>query len=91
MYESIREKSEHIFLHPSPTYKYDTIISGCNVLSSDGRYERMYAVARNTWRGFHRIDKDGIGAGNIFMTYFTKNKNYIISCFNISNINLQFN
>lgn len=75
----IISKGQEIFLFPSQTYSYNSIINGCDVLSQSGRYEKMYAVARNTWRGFHKIDKSGIGAGNVFMEYFSHNKNTIIS------------
>ncbi len=72
-------RATDIFFHPSPTYCYDIIINGCDVRSLNGKHEKMYAVVRNTWRGFHKLDKGGVGAGSIFMNYFANNKGFIIS------------
>lgn len=78
LFNLIASKGKNIFLSPTPTYSFHSIINGSEVLSPSG-HQKMYAVARNTWRGFHRIDKDSIGAGEVFMGYFTTNKNSIIS------------
>jgi hypothetical protein len=73
------EKGESIFIKSQKLYSYDSIINGCIVSSASGKVEKMYAVAQNTWRGFHKLDKEGIGSKDIFVPYFNKNRETIIS------------
>jgi len=73
------EKGESIFIKPQKLYSYDSIINGCMVIDSNGKAIKMYAVAQNTWRGFHKLDKEGIGSKEIFVPYFNNNRENIIS------------
>lgn len=57
-----------VFLHPQPTYEWAAIVKGTKV---DGR--RLVAVDKNTWRAFHREDKSGHGAKDVFIPYFSDN------------------
>jgi len=73
------EKGESIFIKSQKLYSYDSIINGCMVSGANGKAEKMYAVAQNTWRGFHKLDKQGMGSKDIFVPYFNKNRENIIS------------
>lgn len=79
------EKGEGIFIKSQNLYSYNSIINGCMVRGASGKVEKMYAVAQNTWRGFHKLDKEGIGSKDIFVPYFNKNRENIIS--ELKNIN----
>lgn len=72
-------KANHVFLEPSPTYHWDEIVKGANVNSLSGSRRRMSAVAQNTFRGFHRINKNCTGAKEGFTTYFLSNKKSLVS------------
>lgn len=79
VYKAIQSRGSDIFMLPHPTYPYNSIILGCHVNTPSGYSKTMYAVAPNTWRGFHKIDKAGPKPGNIFKDYFIRNRNSIIS------------
>lgn len=78
IYNIVANKAKAIFQRPAETYSYESIVVGCPVKSELGEAATMYAVAKNTWRGFHRIDKSKDGAGSVFMDYFIKKKQYVI-------------
>jgi len=73
------EKGEGVFIKTQNLYSYNSIINGCMVRDASGKVEKMYAVAQNTWRGFHKLDKEGRGSKDIFVSYFNKNRENIIS------------
>lgn len=79
IYDKINEKAGAIFYKPIQTYKYESLVMGCPVISNEGKWTRMYAVAPNTWRAFHTIDKTKTGASEIYKNYFIKNKDVIIN------------
>ncbi len=80
IYISIINKAETVFLKPHSTYSCDSIINGCMVKDpASSTYEKMYAVSNNTWRGFHRTDNSTYGSKEIFVGYFTHNKQKILS------------
>lgn len=85
VYNEIYVKGEQVFNKPEDMYKYDCIINGCYVRNKNGKLEKMYAVGSNTWRGFHKKDKSGIGSKKIFTSYFTNNKAHIVGI--LKNIN----
>lgn len=74
----VSKKAEKIFFHPERVYPWDSIVQGVPVCKSDGTKERMYAVAKNTWRAHHRQDKSQVGSSTIFINFFVKNKNSIL-------------
>lgn len=79
IYDMINEKANEIFYKPVQTYKYENLILGCPVVNNDGKLIKMYAVAPNTWRAFHKINKSKTGASHIYKNYFIKNKEDIIN------------
>lgn len=79
VYNQIIIKGDQIFNMPEDIYKYNYIINGCIVKNKSGKAERMYAVGSNTWRGFHKKDKEGIGSKEVFTSYFTGNKTFIVN------------
>lgn len=78
IFNEIFTKAKIIFKAPSITYSYDNIVLGCDV-HYEGKKEKMYAVAPNTWRGFHKINKANEGAGTVFKDYLIQNKDVIIA------------
>lgn len=77
IFEQISSKSMDIFANPKSSYPYNDLILGCQVnCSRQGKM--MYAVAPNTWRGFHKIDKSGQGAGEVFKNHFISHKHRIL-------------
>lgn len=83
MFISIVKKAEVVFLNPNQLYPYDSIVNGCIVADPLGGISKtMYAVANNTWRGFHRTANSTYGSKKIFTAYFTKNKLKILSALN---------
>lgn len=64
------DKADKVFLHPSPKYLWNEIISGTLVRSQTGGTRKMFAVAQNTFRGFHRVNKACPGAKEGFINYF---------------------
>jgi hypothetical protein len=77
--KSYVEKANQVFLNPSSTYSWDSIIKGADVKSENGNARRISAVAQNTYRGFHRIDQTRPGAKEGFEGYFLEEKNNIIN------------
>lgn len=78
LYITIKAHGDQIFQNPLRTYDYESIISGCPVQGKNGSITTMYAAASNTWRGFHKLDKEAAGAGIVFIRYFIENSDYII-------------
>jgi tetratricopeptide (TPR) repeat protein len=73
------ERAELVLMRPQRQYPWNDIITGAMVARPDGHYTIMAAVERNTFRGFHKIDKDAQGAGEIFKNYLTSQRDTIIS------------
>jgi hypothetical protein len=82
---NVATKAEETFCHPKKLYPWDDIITGVSVCKSDGSSKQMLAVANNTWRAHHRIDKSKPGSSDIFKEYFVRNKSKILSGLNTVN------
>ena len=80
--KSFIERAEEIFLHPEHRYTWNEIVSGARVSMPGGGRRKFMAVDRNTFRGFHKINKDGIGAGDIFRSYFVQHNEELIGALN---------
>lgn len=59
--------AEQVFLRPKPTYPWADIVGGMEVNGT-----QMSAVGTNTWRAFHRVNKPGPGAKQVFIHYFNR-------------------
>lgn len=68
------DRAEQLFLHPRCQYGWDEIVKGVDVRRQNGSTVSMAAVDRNTFRGFHRNNKDLPGAGEPFQQYLTNNR-----------------
>ena len=77
--ESFIQRAEEIFLHPKRQYGWNDIITGVMVSLPAGYHRRFMAVDRNTFRGFHKIDKSGTGAGEVFRSYFVQQRGQLIA------------
>ena len=75
----IADISRIIFLNPNVTYSWDKIVQGVQVGMPDGTSKTMAAVEKNTWRGFHKIDKQGPGAKIFFHAFFLQNKQRLLT------------
>jgi hypothetical protein len=64
------DKADRVFLCPEPCYSWQEIINGAPVRSSQGTVRQMSAVGRNTFRGFHRVNRSCPGAQEEFRAYF---------------------
>ena len=74
----VLNRAEMILLQPQQQYAWNDIVQGANVARPDGCYKKWAAVERNTFRGFHKIDKQGQGSGDVFKTYLVSNRDTII-------------
>jgi len=72
------EHAERVFMQPTVCYSWDEIVNGVPVQSAGGTTKRMWAVAPNTFRGFHLIDKSQPGARDVFHTYFMRQRPQIV-------------
>jgi len=72
-------RGSEIFLQPKPEYPWRDIVSGTNVQSKNGQIRRMFAVAPNTFRGFHRINQQCPGAKEEFVSYFRDGESKIVA------------
>lgn len=79
MISALIDKAEKILMNPDNEYPWDSIITGVLVQAPNGQSRKMAAVDKNTFRGFHKIDKNSIGAGDVFKHYFTSNKKEILN------------
>jgi hypothetical protein len=68
------KRANEIFLEHVVTYPWVDIVEGAQVLRADGGYRRIAAVESNTSRGFHKLDKAGPGALDVYREYFTSNR-----------------
>jgi hypothetical protein len=75
MFRQIRERAEQIFLKPKSLYPWEEIVNGVRI---KGSIRKLYAVAPNTFRSFHRRDKGREGSFAVFKRYFTKEKHTMI-------------
>jgi putative zinc finger/helix-turn-helix YgiT family protein len=74
------DKAEQVFLHPTPRYSWEEIVNGVLVASPRGAGPRQFsAVGRNTFRGFHKINKNWPGANEAFRSYFTHHKTGLLA------------
>lgn len=67
------ERAEPIFLTPQPQYSWKEIVAGVEVRKPRGGTQKLAAVSQNTWRGFHKIDKECPGAAEGFRGYLLDN------------------
>lgn len=67
-------RAEETILRPKTLYEWDDIVLGARVKRPNGTTQTMWAVASNTFRGFHRITKGCPGASRVFHDYFVSNK-----------------
>jgi hypothetical protein len=74
----IVDKARSILLKPKTTYAWEEIVNGVKVMRQDNSVRKMFAVGANTWRGFRRRDKEGIGPSRLFIGYFTQQKNRLL-------------
>jgi len=72
-------RAEEIFLHPAHQYTWNEIVTGAMVSIPGGGELKYMAVDRNTFRGFHKIDKSGVGAGVVFRDYFVRHRDELVS------------
>ncbi|MCB1850930.1 MAG: hypothetical protein H6963_01320 [Chromatiaceae bacterium] len=70
-------RAREIFLEHNVVYPWVEIVEGAHVLRSDGGYRRIAAVESNTSRGFHKIDKAGPGALEVYRDYFVSNRDQL--------------
>lgn len=70
------DRAEQLFLRPRCQYGWDDIVRGVYVCRQSGATVKMAAVAGNTFRGFHKINKDkhNMGAKKAFGDYLTANR-----------------
>lgn len=73
------DRAEEIFIRPRYQYSWEEIIIGTLVDSPNGPSRKMAAVERNTFRGFHKIDKYGVGSGEVFRDVLVFRKKEILS------------
>lgn len=73
------KRAEELFLHPRHQYSWNEIIVGTYVNSPNGPSRNMAVLEKNTLRGFHKIDKCGIGAGEAFRDVMVSRKKEILS------------
>ena len=67
----INKVGNRIFLTPKPTLSYEELV--------------QRSLGSNTFRGFHKVDKEGEGASAVFRRILTKNKENIINAIRESN------
>ncbi|OAI56458.1 hypothetical protein AYO47_02140, partial [Planctomyces sp. SCGC AG-212-M04] len=72
------QTAERVFHSPNRLYSWNEIILGTCVRSTTRRARTMYAVAQNTFRGFHRSNKDRPGAKEAFMSYFVESRAVLV-------------
>lgn len=70
----VASRAEEIFLRPGHLLAWDAIVEGAVVCAADGSAKRMEAVAKNTWRAHHRIDKAREGSGAAYKAHFVVRK-----------------
>jgi len=73
------KKAEKTILRPKTLYKWYDIVNGVSVKRQNGTTQTMWAVASNTFRGFHRIQKGCPGASIVFRNYFVSNKHRLLT------------
>ena len=73
------KRAEEIFLKPAHRYSWNDIVTGAMVSVPDAGLRKFLAVDRNTFRGFHKIDKGGVGAGEVFRNYFVQHRDELVS------------
>lgn len=83
MYDSDRlhrfiDRAEQLCLQPRPSYSWHAIVTGAPVARSNGTIRRIAAVERNTFRGFHRLDKSAPGAGTVFQDYLVRRQDRLL-------------
>ena len=76
---SFIQRAKEIFLNPGHRYSWNDIICGAMVSVPGRGLRKFMAVDRNTFRGFHKIDKGGVGAGEVFRNYFVQHRDELVS------------
>jgi len=76
--EEYIDRAESIFLHPSPRYSWNEIVTGVHVKSHKGKIRTLSAVDKNTFRGFYRLDKSQPGAKMVFVNFFVSQRDIIL-------------
>ena len=71
------KRAREIFLEHNVVYPWVEIVEGAHVLRSDGGYRRIAAVESNTSRGFHKVDKAGPGALEVYREFFVTNSDQL--------------
>lgn len=69
---------EQAYLSPSVIYKWVDMIDGVLVRTSTGAMRRSWSVEQNTWRGFHKLNKQGPGAGEVFKSFFRERQTELV-------------
>jgi hypothetical protein len=72
------DKADRVFLCPERRYSWDQIVTGAPVLTAHGTIRRVSAVDRNTFRGFHRVNKNCPGVQESFRSYFIDEKTVLL-------------
>jgi hypothetical protein len=71
-------RAREIFLEHEVTYPWVDAVEGAEVARAGGGYRRIAAVESNTARGFHKIDKAGPGALEVYRGYFVTNRDELL-------------
>ena len=71
--QKVIDRAELIFLTPQPQYTWRGIVTGVEVRNLRGGTQKLAAVSQNTWRGFHKVDKNLPGAAEGFRGYWLEN------------------
>lgn len=66
--EQINVVGDRVFRNPSPLLSYEELA--------------RRSLGSNTYRGFHRLDKRGLGAAHVFREILSKNKDSIVRSIN---------
>lgn len=77
IYEKLLIRGSEIFLSPDEEYPASKIIFGVNV-NNGNKVKLMRAIDRNTYRGFHKINKSLIGPKEIIETFINSRLSWII-------------
>lgn len=78
---SFQTKAERLFLRPPRLYSWDDIIAGASVLNRQGKLRIIPAVGTNTFRAFHRLNKQREGPKATFINFFLSQKSVLLQQF----------
>jgi hypothetical protein len=77
-FASVISQAEKTFLRPSQQCAWVDIVRGTVIRRNDGTEAQIIAVGSNTFRGFHRLDKDAEGPQETFVNYFVAQKQSLL-------------